>query len=137
MENLFAYGTLMCDDIMHEVCGFRLSRVAGTLKGYSRRSVKCEHYPAIAPDEKGRVEGVVYRNVPDSAWYRLDRFEGEMYARQVVRIELIDGSDMLAATYVVQPEFLDRLDPSDWDFADFVRYGKASFQRKYKGYQLL
>jgi hypothetical protein len=109
------------DDIMHEVCGFRLSRVAGTLKGFSRWSVKGEHYPAIVPDGKSRVEGVVFRNVPDSAWCRLDRSEGEMYARQVVRIELIDKSDLLAATYVVQPEFLDRLDPSDWNFADFLR----------------
>lgn len=126
----------MCDDIMHEVSGFRLYRSAGTLKGYSRRSVKGEYYPAIMPDEKGRVQGVVYRNIPDTAWDRLDRFEGKMYARHFVQIERIDGT-VFAATYVVQPEFLDHLGPSDWDFADFLRSGKAIFQRHYQGYRSL
>ena len=137
MENLFAYGTLMCDDIMREVSGCHLSHVPGTLEGYSRRCVKGEHYPALVSDEKGRVEGVVYRNVPNSAWERLDRFEGEMYARQLVQIDLNDGATLLAATYVVKPEFLDHLEASEWDFADFLRSGKASFQRRYKGYQSL
>jgi gamma-glutamylcyclotransferase (GGCT)/AIG2-like uncharacterized protein YtfP len=137
MEDLFAYGTLMCEDIMGEVSGCRLSFVPGTLRGYSRRSVRGEHYPALVPHEEGCVEGVVYRNVPDSAWERLDRFEGEMYARQPVQIELNDGVTLLADTYVVKPEFLDHLDPSDWHLADFLRNGKARFQRYYKGYQSL
>jgi gamma-glutamylcyclotransferase (GGCT)/AIG2-like uncharacterized protein YtfP len=137
MENLFAYGTLMCDDIMREVSGCRLSHVPGTLKGYSRRSVKGEQYPALIPDEEGRVEGVVYWNVPNAAWDRLDRFEGEMYARQLVQIALNDGATVLAATYVVHPEFLDHLEQAEWDFSDFLRHGKASFQRYYKGYQSL
>ena len=47
MENLFAYGTLMCEDIMREVSGVRLLQVSGKLKGYSRRGVKGEHYPAF------------------------------------------------------------------------------------------
>jgi gamma-glutamylcyclotransferase (GGCT)/AIG2-like uncharacterized protein YtfP len=137
MENLFAYGTLMCEDIMEDVSGCRLSPVPGTLTGYSRRSVRGEHYPALVPHEAGRVEGVVYRDVPDSAWERLDRFEGEMYARRRVQIKLNDGSTLPAATYMVQPAFLGHLEQSDWDFADFLRNGKTSFQRHYKGYQSL
>ena len=42
--------------------------------------------------------GVVYRKINASAWDRLDRFEGEMYARLVVRIELIDGSNLHVIT---------------------------------------
>jgi gamma-glutamylcyclotransferase (GGCT)/AIG2-like uncharacterized protein YtfP len=134
MENFFAYGTLMCDDVMLEVSGCRLSRVPGTLRGYSRRSVIGEHYPAIVPDEKGLVEGVVYWNVPNLAWDRLDRFEGEMYARQPVQIELNDGETLQAETYIIQPAFLGRLNQSDWDFEDFLVRTKASFQKYYKGY---
>jgi len=137
MENLFAYGTLMCDDIMQEVSGCRLSHVPGILKGYSRRSVKGEHYPALVPEAAGRVNGVVYRNVPNSAWDRLERFEGEMYARRLLRIELTDGAILRAAAYVVKPQFLDHLEPSEWDFADFLRDGKAKFQKHYKGYRSL
>ena len=88
MKNLFAYGTLMCEDIMGDVSGCRLpSPSPGTLKGYSRWCVKGEPYPALVRDEKKLVEGMVYRNVPDSAWDRLDAFEGEMYERRLVRIE--------------------------------------------------
>ena len=137
MENLFAYGTRMCDDIMREASGCRLSHVPGTLKGYTRRAVKGEQYPALVPDAGGQVEGVVYRDVPDAAWDRLDRFEGEMYVRQGVRIELQEGGTLLAGVYVAQPEFLDHLDESDWDLADFLRHGKASFQKDYKGYRSL
>jgi len=137
MGNLFAYGTLMCDDIMQEVSGLHPSHVVGILRGYSRRCVKGEHYPALVQDADGRVEGVVYRNVPNAAWHRLDRFEGGMYTRESVEIELSDGTTLPAATYVVRAEFLNHLDQSDWDFTDFLRNGKARFQNHYKGYQSL
>jgi gamma-glutamylcyclotransferase (GGCT)/AIG2-like uncharacterized protein YtfP len=135
MRNLFAYGTLMCDEIMEEVAGCRLSYTAGTLKYYSRRSVRGEHYPAIFRNEKGEVDGIVYLDVPDGAWQRLDRFEGEMYARQTVQIQLPNGMMLSADTYVVQPAFLDTLEEVDWDFESFLRHGKESFQKHYKGYQ--
>lgn len=137
MGNLFAYGSLMCEDIMVAVSGLRLSHVPGTLKGYRRRSVTGEHYPAIVSDKEEAVEGVVYRDVPDSAWDRLDRFEGEMYRRESVAIELNDGRTLHAQTYVVQPAFVHRLGQSDWDFDDFIASGKVSFQRHYKGYRAL
>ena len=137
MGNLFAYGTLMCEDIMIDVSGFRLPHAVGTLKGYSRRSVTGEQYPAIVPDKKAVVRGVVYRNVPDAAWDRLDRFEGEMYKRRTVNIELNGGGLLQAETYIIHPRFLDRLDLSDWDFDDFVASGKVNFQKHYKGYRSL
>lgn len=137
MENLFAYGTLMSEEIMDDVAGCRLPHLPGILRGYSRRSVKGELYPALVPDAAGRVEGVLYRGVPASAWERLDRFEGEMYARQLVQIRLPDGSTVTAATYVVQAQFSDQLEQREWDFADFLRNGKSIFQRHYKGYQSL
>jgi len=134
MEHLFAYGTLMCGSIMREVSGFDLPAVPGTLKGYCRRSVKGELYPAIMPYRGGCVEGVIYRCVPGLAWERLDRFEGEMYVRKRVRISLSEGTAFPAATYVVQPGFEHCLGRSDWDFGEFLLEGKASFQRYYKGY---
>ena len=134
MEHLFAYGTLMCGSIMREVSGFDLPAVPGILKDYCRRSVKGEPYPAIIPYRDGRVEGMVYRNVPGLAWDRLDRFEGEMYVRKRVRIVLDNGAVSPANTYVLQPGFESRLDRSDWDFGEFLRNGKVSFQQHYKGY---
>jgi len=71
----------MCGSIMREVSGFDLPAVPGTLKDYCRRSVRGELYPAVMPSRDGRVEGMVYRNIPGLAWTRLDRFEEEMYVR--------------------------------------------------------
>jgi hypothetical protein len=122
---------------MQEVSDYHLSYIPGILKGYSRRSIEGELFPAISPNDDGCVNGVVYRDVPKSAWDRLDQFEGEMYIRQAVRVELIDGSSLLASTYIIREMFLDRLEQSDWDFAEFLVNGKASFQKHYKGYKVL
>lgn len=64
MRHLFAYGTLMCDDIIAEISGSLLSHVSATLRGYRRMCVKGEHYPALVPEAGGSVEGVLYLNVP-------------------------------------------------------------------------
>jgi gamma-glutamylcyclotransferase (GGCT)/AIG2-like uncharacterized protein YtfP len=132
MTHLFAYGTLMCEDIMSEVAGCRLPNVPGKLRGYSRRTVKGEIYPALVQDEAGQVSGLVFRDVPPSAWERLDRFEGELYRRQSVQIELDDSKLLQAATYVVRPEFLGHLDLADWDFDRFLRSGKKRFQQEHR-----
>jgi len=137
MENLFAYGTLMCADIMEGVSGCCLPAVPGILKGYRRWAVKGAEYPGIAPDEEGHVEGMVYRNIPETAWERLDRFEGDMYARQLVQIELNDGATLLAAAYVVRPQYTGYLENTEWDFPDFLRSGKTRFERHYEGFQAL
>ncbi len=83
IDSFFAYGTLMCEDIMKEISACRLSHVPGIVRGYSRRSVRGEYYAGLIPSEDGRVEGVVYRHLPNSTWERLDRFEGNMYQRSL------------------------------------------------------
>lgn len=133
MENLFAYGTLMCDDIMREVSVFPLSHVPASLKGYSRRRVIGELYPAIIADAESCVGGVVYQDVPDAVWERLDRFEGRMYARQRIQIEVNDGTRLDAQAYIVKPTFTDCLETSEWDFEEFLKHSKANFQKSYKG----
>jgi len=137
VHNLFVYGTLMCEDIMQQVAGCLPARLGGALSGYERRAVKGEHYPGLVPGAGGRVDGVVYRDVPDFAWARLDRFEGDMYRRHRVQIELMDGATLKAQTYVVRPRFVSRLDKAEWDFSEFLRSGKAKFCRHYRGYAQL
>jgi gamma-glutamylcyclotransferase (GGCT)/AIG2-like uncharacterized protein YtfP len=78
MTHLFAYGTLMYEDIMQEVSGCLPEHRRGVLKGYVRRRVKGQIYPGLLQSEANRFDGVLYLSVPASAWERLDRFEGEM-----------------------------------------------------------
>lgn len=137
MIALFAYGSLMCEDIMLEVAGCCPEALPATLVGYSRRRVKQELYPGLIPEETGRVEGIVYKNLPAWAWGPLDRFEGAMYSRQPVSVLLRDGGSLVAATYLVRPAYRSRLEPLEWDFSGFLRKGKRRFQREYRGYQAL
>jgi len=134
MTHLFAYGTLMCEDIMQEVSGCLPEHRRGVLKGYARRLVKGQVYPGLLQHEGNRVDGVVYQNVPASAWERLDRFEGEMYARRAVSIEMDGGGRLTAETYIVRPEYLDRLEEAEWDFSEFLSSGKSKFRAGYVGY---
>ena len=132
--HLFAYGTLICPDIMAEVSGLHRPATSATLRGYRRLRVKGEDYPALLPDAAGFVPGVIYRDIPESAWTLLDRFEGEMYARVQVQVELADGTTAAAETYVINGSFSGCLEEVEWDFTAFLGNGKDRFRMSYKGY---
>jgi gamma-glutamylcyclotransferase (GGCT)/AIG2-like uncharacterized protein YtfP len=134
MRHLFAYGTLMCDDVMQDVSGLQMTGVPAVLQGYRRLRVKGEHYPAIVPAEASAVDGVVYQGIPNQAWILLDRFEGDMCVRETVRIALASGAALLAETYVMRAGFNDYLEETEWDFSAFLRDGKESFCKSYKRY---
>ena len=137
MQNLFAYGTLMCAAIMREVSGLSTTQMAGVVKDYSRRAVKGECYPALVADDGSQVDGVVYCGISAVAWNRLDRFEGELYSRRLVAVELNDGSITDAFTYVIRPNFRRMLSEKDWDYAAFLQDGIVGFKRRYCGYSNL
>jgi gamma-glutamylcyclotransferase (GGCT)/AIG2-like uncharacterized protein YtfP len=134
--NLFAYGTLMDPEIMTRVSGVRCRAGKAVLSGYVRRTVRGEVYPAITPRPGETVEGVVYFDLTPEAFDRLDRFEGPMYRRSAVPVaaEAAGSEETAAETYVIAPENLDRLSDEDWRFDEFLKTGKARFQRSYEGY---
>jgi gamma-glutamylcyclotransferase (GGCT)/AIG2-like uncharacterized protein YtfP len=135
MPNLFAYGTLMCEDIMLEAAGCYPASCRGILVGYSRCPLKGEVYPAIIPDDKGRVEGILYLDISLKALKRLDRFEEELYSRQSIVINLLDKTTIPAETYCLKSEFLHCAERTEWDFENFLLHHKRSFQRDYNCYQ--
>lgn len=129
----FAYGSLMCEDIMSAVAGMPLRGERAVLCGFIRHPVRDEDYPGAVPEEQGQVDGMIYRGLNDAAWARLDRFEGEMYERRIVRVR--SGADEAAAwIYVFRPEYGHRLLPGDWSFERFLQEGKARFLQRYVGF---
>ena len=130
----FTYGTLMCADIMSAVSGRPLSGEPARLDGYARHAVRDEDYPGIQPAPGAQVEGVLYRDIDAAALARLDAFEGDMYARETVRITLADGTSLVADTYVIRPQHRTLLLAEDWNFAAFLTHGKARFTRRYMGF---
>jgi gamma-glutamylcyclotransferase (GGCT)/AIG2-like uncharacterized protein YtfP len=135
MRDLFAYGTLMCADIMRAVSGCpNLAGSAGLLRDHCRLCVRGEHYPGLVPRPGASVEGIVYHAVPAGAWLRLDRFEGDMYVRASVDVELADATIHRVQTYLVRPGLAGRLEERIWKLEDFLRHGKAKFESAYAGY---
>lgn len=134
MQALFAYGTLMSTEIIKAVIGFVPEKKQGSISGFSRHAVKNAHYPGVIPAESSSVEGVVYFDIEEESWRRLDLFEGDMYYRQEVVVDL-DGSRYTEAeVYVVKPEFFSNLTEHDWSFSRFKKSDKISFVESYDGF---
>jgi gamma-glutamylcyclotransferase (GGCT)/AIG2-like uncharacterized protein YtfP len=135
--NLFAYGTLIDPEIVRQVAGEVPRHVPATLLDHERKMVRGKPYPGIREQPGGSVRGLLYFDVSASAWLRLDRFEGEMYARQAVSVLADGGMRLPAWTYLVAPAFLHELSDEDWSFEEFLRVGKAKFRGEYGGFHNL
>lgn len=133
--NLFAYGTLMDEEIMARVSGCRPARLPATLSGHKRHALIGKAYPAVIRQQGATVEGICYLNLPLPAWQALDLFEDEIYERVPVRITTGAGLTLSAETYICKPEYRHVLAEHDWSFADFLRSHKARFEAEYAGFQ--
>lgn len=131
--HLFTYGTLMDPEIMTHVAGEIFPSRPASLSGYRRRTVREEVYPAIIPDAKEEVEGVVYFSLSTDAMDRLDRFEGYQYERQMVEVNC-GGERMTVQAYVLAPGYHHLLSSSPWSLEKFQHAGKIIFSSHYTGF---
>lgn len=135
MRNIFAYGSLMCNDIMFGVANCRVENQKATLKNYYRSKIKNEEYPGVIPCSNKEVDGVLYLNLPDSAIERLDVFEGKYYDRLDVQVCTGECREMDAMTYVIKPHYYHLLTHSEWSYTHFLEVGKQRFEAAYVGFR--
>ncbi len=135
--NLFAYGTLIDQEIMARVSGVECRFQKATLPHYVRKTVRGEVYPAIARQEDHSVDGVVYFDVSPQAVDRLDKFEGPLYVRTDAFAVCDDGTSVDVQTYVIASGFAERMSDDDWSYGRFLKKNKDVFQRNYRGYKEL
>jgi gamma-glutamylcyclotransferase (GGCT)/AIG2-like uncharacterized protein YtfP len=119
---------------MQKVSGQRCEATPGVLRGYRRNRIRGEVYPGIIASPGGMVEGILYSGLAEDGWKRLDLFEGEMYRRCAVAVQLEDGTVREAETYVLRPQFEYRLTSEPWSLDEFLRSGKAQFESQYRGF---
>jgi gamma-glutamylcyclotransferase (GGCT)/AIG2-like uncharacterized protein YtfP len=138
VAHAFTYGSLMWADIMARVCGLASQALPASLPArladHARHPVQGQEYPGLQPAPGAEVAGRLYLDVPESAWARLDAFEGPEYERVSVAVRLEDGRQLDAFVYRFRPEFHTRLASGDWDEAAFARAGKARFEARYLGF---
>jgi len=135
LSTIFTYGSLMCLDIMERVAGCSTGHSQATLKNYYRSKVQNEEYPGIMPLAESTVSGVVYHDIPPEALQRLDLFEGELYERLPVSVDLETGATITAFAYVIRQEYRHILTGEEWSFAEFLASGKKKFEDAYVGFK--
>lgn len=128
---------LMCDDIMQEVSTLALAGERALLLGYNRRAVIDHAFPALIESTGEQLWGVLYREVSEDGWLRLDRFEGAMYARRTVQVQLVSGEMLNAVTYVVEDAYREMVSTELWDYEHFLDKGRQQFESNYAGYKVL
>ena len=158
-RSCFTYGSLMWADIMSRVCGRPPSAwdaSAAWLPGHLRHPVRDQDYPGLRSIEEpshtpglpsslaGRgVAGILYRDLRDEEFQRLDAFEGAEYERVAVTVWLparpsarASGLEEVSAwVYRFRDEFAERLLPGDWDPDRFEREGRVRFMARYVGFE--
>lgn len=127
MNNLFAYGTLQCREVMIKVTGRLFPFLPGELYEYRCRSIHGVFFPGMIPAQGAVVHGLVYFDISEQAWQLLDLFEGEMYERTPVNVILPCRTSVQADTYLVRPEYYGLLEKTDWHLGDFIRNAKKQF----------
>jgi gamma-glutamylcyclotransferase (GGCT)/AIG2-like uncharacterized protein YtfP len=135
--NVFTYGSLMIPSVMAAVTGKHFQVMKACLREYARFKVKGESYPGIIYKTGAATDGVVHRDVDDLSLNLLDDFEGELYKRISVPVEVDQSGALIAETYVVSPEHLHRLSSVPWDVDKFKKENLQEFLRSYKGFSLL
>jgi gamma-glutamylcyclotransferase (GGCT)/AIG2-like uncharacterized protein YtfP len=74
-----------------------------------------------------RVSGRCYRGLTAEEVTQLDRYEGELYDRVAVRIE-VAGELEVADCYVIRPGCEAQLSEQDWDLERFVALHAAGYR---------
>ncbi|KAI9776268.1 MAG: hypothetical protein M1839_000502 [Geoglossum umbratile] len=92
---LFVYGSLLIPHLLQSASGYETSMIdlmhkatGATLYGYRRHALSNVIFPAIVPNPEGIVSGAVVVGLSDEEKEAVKRFEGEMYDKVEVEVEV-------------------------------------------------
>jgi gamma-glutamylcyclotransferase (GGCT)/AIG2-like uncharacterized protein YtfP len=118
---IFTYGTLIYQEILAAIAGKTFMAVPASLDDFVRYRVRGRVFPGILQQRGASVDGVVYLGLSKVQLQRLDRYESDFYRRQLVRVQLDNGRQLLAWTYVVPEEKKSVLSREAWDETIFLQ----------------
>ena len=128
-DTLFCYGTLQAPEIMESVSGMLPAAEAARLSGYACYCLKNADYPAMTATAGGLVRGKLYRGLDKRALTRLDRFEGELYSRVLIRVETDTHQSISAWAYVINRSWHHRLTDRLWIYEEHSEVFLNRFRR--------
>ena len=117
---------MLSPDVVKAVTGDSIPESDAIVKNYSRRTLKNRDYPGVIQCEGGMVVGKVLHGVREELIALIDRFEGDEYAKSIVRATLKDETELDAFTYVWNGPSAD-VNDEDWDFEYFRSHKLRKF----------
>ncbi len=133
--HLFAYGSLMFEEVWSRLARGSYVKRSARLHGFSRRKVRDDVFPVVfRSHDADWVDGVVYLNVTADDIVKLDVFEGELYDRQQHTVVVEQQEKAVAAVYVLKDDYCYMTDEAMWDPAWFAREGLVMFLHGYRGF---
>ena len=113
VNNLFAYGTLMIEDVFNKFSKHPIQKSNGYLIGYECRQLNNRIYPGIIIGQ-GIVNGIIYHQLTQEDFLNLDAYEGEEYSREKVLINKSATEQISAWCYLYKKEFFNNLLIDRW-----------------------
>ncbi|KAI7781743.1 hypothetical protein LA080_014374 [Diaporthe eres] len=96
---LFAYGSLMIDEVIATLLGRVPKHEPAKAPGYRVSQLPDQSYPGLVHDESSEAHGRIYYGLSLKEWAILDAFENPLYEVQVVT--LAGGRKALAYVWTV------------------------------------
>ena len=118
--NLFAYGTLMFDEILSVIVKKNYLSIPGLLENYTIRKFSGAEYPGIFYDKEGKVSGRIILDINGKDLSLLDDYEGPMYQRMQLRVSTCSNT-YECQTYVVKDCYKHKLSVEKWCPVNFKK----------------
>jgi len=105
----------MLPDVLEFILERSLPSEPATLGGFSRYMVRDRVFPAVIPDGKHDVHGLVLFGLTADDFHVLDDFESEIYERRPASVRTTNGFFVTAELYVLKEEFRSLLSEEEWN----------------------
>lgn len=112
--------------VLRHVLGRTPPMAAAQLRGFRRRRLTGQRYPAIIADPEESVEGALICGLTEQDWDLLDLYEGDLYERIPVQVSG-DAGAYQAQTYALRPSLAHLLDGARWSLEHFERHDLEAF----------
>ena len=120
MQNLFVYGTLEFAPVVKKLLGSVPRGESALLPEHSRHMLMNRNYPGIIRQPGAQVDGILYRGITAKYLRILDRYEDDIYQRQLVSVIDSCGRQVNAWAYIIPLRYKKELMSLPWDRNKFA-----------------
>lgn len=117
--SVFTYGSLMVPEVMEGVTGSSYPSLTGVALNCDRRKLRSKTYPGMLRLEGAATEGIVYQNISALAMKHLDNFEGKLYTRELIDVEVDNHGTMSCHPYLISQNYIHLITVEPWHFDEF------------------